>query len=85
MCRWLRERGVVVVEVDRPDRKLRRNAGKSDPIDAEAAARKVLSGEATVTPRSGGGRVEMIRVVRLTRLLPSFRAVRSATSCTRSR
>ncbi len=53
--RWLRERGVVVVEVERPDRKLRRNAGKSDPIDAEAAARKVLSGEATVTPKSGAG------------------------------
>jgi transposase len=58
---------VVVVEVERPDRKLRRNAGKSDPIDAEAAARKVLSGEATVTPKSGTGNVEMIRVLRLTR------------------
>jgi transposase len=67
LCRWLRERGVVVVEVERPDRKLRRNAGKSDPIDAEAAARKVLSGEATVTPKSGVGNVEMIRVLRLTR------------------
>jgi transposase len=62
LCRWLRERGLVVVEVERPDRKLRRNAGKSDPIDAEAAARKVLSGEATVTPKSGAGNVEMIRV-----------------------
>jgi transposase len=43
LCRWLRERGIAVVEVERPDRKLRRNTGKSDPIDAEAAARKVLS------------------------------------------
>jgi transposase len=67
LCRWLRDRGVVVVEVERPDRKLRRNAGKSDPIDAEAAARKVLSGEATVTPKTGAGNVEMIRVLRLTR------------------
>ena len=67
LCRWLRERGVVVVEVERPDRKLRRTAGKSDPIDAEAAARKVLSGQATVTPKSGAGNVEMIRVLRLTR------------------
>jgi transposase len=62
LCRWLRDRGLVVVEVERPDRKLRRNAGKSD-----AAARKVLSGEATVTPKSGAGNVEMIRVLRLTR------------------
>jgi transposase len=56
-----------VVEVDRPDRKLRRNVGKSDPIDAEAAARKVLAGEATVAPKSGAGHVEMIRVLRVAR------------------
>jgi transposase len=67
LCRSLRDRGLVVVEVERPDRKLRRNAGKSDPIDAEAAARKVLSGEATVTPKSGAGNVEMIRVLRMAR------------------
>jgi transposase len=67
LTRWLRDRGVVVVEVERPDRKLRRNAGKSDPIDAEAAARKVISGEATVTPKLGTGNVEMIRVLRIAR------------------
>lgn len=67
LCRWLVDRGVAVVEVDRPDRRKRRNAGKSDPIDAEAAARKVLSGEATVTPKSGAGNVEMIRVLRIAR------------------
>jgi transposase len=67
LCRWLRERGIAVVEVERPDRKLRRNTGKSDPIDAEAAARKVLSGEASVTPKSGAGNVEMIRVLRIAR------------------
>ena len=67
LSRWLIDRGIVVVEVDRPDRKLRHNAGKSDPIDAEAAARKVLSGEATVAPKSGAGNVEMIRVLRVAR------------------
>jgi transposase len=67
LCRWLRERGIAVIEVERPDRKLRRNTGKSDPIDAEAAARKVLSGEATVTPKTGAGKVEMIRVLRIAR------------------
>ena len=42
--RYLRSQGVVVVEVDRPDRKTRRTKGKSDPIDAYAAARAALSG-----------------------------------------
>ncbi len=37
-----------MVEVDRPNRQKRRKLGKSDPIDAEAAARGALSGEANV-------------------------------------
>ena len=36
--------------------------GKSDPTDAEAAARAVLSGVADATPKSGEGEVEMIRM-----------------------
>jgi transposase len=32
-----------VVEVDRPNRRDRRRRGKSDPLDAEAAARASLS------------------------------------------
>ena len=67
LCRWLTARGVMVVEVDRPDRRTRRNKGKSDTIDAESAARKVLSGEATAVPKSQDGNVERIRVLRLTR------------------
>jgi transposase len=67
LCRWLSSRGVVVVEVDRPDRRLRRNKGKSDTIDAESAARKVLSGQATAVPKSQDGNVERIRILRLTR------------------
>lgn len=67
LCRWLTARGVIVVEVDRPDRRLRRNKGKSDTIDAESAARKVLSGEATAIPKSQDGNVEQIRILRLTR------------------
>ena len=66
LSRWLRAEGLVVVEVDRPDRKTRRH-GKSDTIDAEAAARAVLSGKATAVPKTGDGPVEMIRVLRLTR------------------
>jgi len=66
LSRWLRAEGLVVVEVDRPDRKTRRH-GKSDTIDAEAAARAVLSGKATAVPKSGDGPVEMIRILRLSR------------------
>ena len=40
--------GVEVVEVNRPNRQMRRQRGKSDPVDAEAAARSALNGEATV-------------------------------------
>lgn len=66
LSRWLRAEGLVTVEVDRPDRKTRRH-GKSDTLDAEAAARAVLSGTATAVPKTADGPVEMIRVLRLTR------------------
>lgn len=39
LARHLRGAGVELLEIDRPDRKTRRFAGKSDPLDAEAAAR----------------------------------------------
>jgi hypothetical protein len=58
---------VKVVEVDRPDRRLRRQRGKSDPIDAEAAARAVLAGVATAAPKRRDGIVESIRVLRTAR------------------
>ncbi|WP_285741044.1 IS110 family transposase, partial [Kitasatospora phosalacinea] len=38
LARVLTAAGVTVVDVDRPDRKTRRMKGKSDPIDAYAAA-----------------------------------------------
>jgi transposase len=56
-----------VVEVDRPDRKTRRDQGKSDPIDAYAAARAAASGRATGTPKSRTGDVESIRALRVAR------------------
>jgi transposase len=55
--------GLTVIEVDRPDRKTRRHHGKSDPIDAIAAAHAVLSGRATGTPKTHTGPVEAIRVL----------------------
>ena len=41
--------------------------GKSDPTDAEMAARAVLAGVANATPKSGGGEVEMIRMLKNTK------------------
>ncbi|MFF7242072.1 IS110 family transposase [Streptomyces collinus] len=67
LSRWLRQHGHRVVEVNRPDRQTRRRRGKSDVVDAEAAARAVQAGTATATPKSGDGAVEMIRAVRVAR------------------
>jgi transposase len=67
LSRWLRARGLVVVEVERPKREQRRRRGKSDPIDAEAAARAVQAGTATAQPKAGTGPVEMIRALQAAR------------------
>lgn len=48
ITRDLRHLKITVVEVPRPNRKLRRSVGKSDPIDAEAAARAVLARPSTL-------------------------------------
>jgi len=65
--RFLAARGVAVVEVNQPHAHTRRRRGKSDPLDAEAAARKVLAGEATAIPKHTGGIVESIRQLRVAR------------------
>lgn len=67
LARHLRGRGFLVVEVIRPNRQTRRRYGKSDPVDAEAAARAVLSGEASARPKAGDNTAEMIRTLRIAR------------------
>ncbi len=67
LSRFLSDQGVVVVEVDRPNRQNRRKRGKSDPVDAEAAARAALSGEAAVTPKRRNGPMEQMRVLLVAR------------------
>ncbi|MGI5518589.1 IS110 family transposase [Streptomyces sp. CA-106131] len=67
LARVLTAAGVTVIDVDRPDRKTRRMKGKSDPIDAYAAATAVLSGRATGIPKSRDGVVEAVRVLRIAR------------------
>ena len=56
LARFLADRGYKVLEVNRPDRSVRYRKGKSDPTDAEMAARAVLAGVADATPKSGEGR-----------------------------
>jgi transposase len=65
LASFLRRRGHRVVEVNRPDRRIRHLHGKDDPIDAESAARAVLSGVATATPKSADGSAEMIRQIKI--------------------
>jgi len=67
LSRFLTGAGVVVVEVDRPNRQQRRRVGKSDPSDAVSAARAVLSGVASVTPKTRNGAVEQMRVLLVAR------------------
>ncbi len=67
LARFLRAHRQVVLEGNRPDRQARRRRGKSDPLDAEAAARAVQAGEATVVPKAADGVVEMLRCLRVAR------------------
>jgi transposase len=66
LTRFLRSRGQVVLEVNRPDRQSRRRRCKSDPLDAEAAARAAQARHGSV-PKAGDGLVEMIRSLRVAR------------------
>jgi transposase len=77
LSRHLRGEGVQVVEVNAPDRRQRRARGKSDPLDAYAAAEAVLSGRARAVPKAGTGVVESIRAVHLARA----GAVKARTAC----
>ncbi|WP_406491652.1 IS110 family transposase [Streptomyces sp. NBC_00846] len=65
LASFLRRAGHKVVEAGRPDRRLRRMNGKSDTLDAENAARAVLAGFATATPKSADGEAEMIRQLKI--------------------
>jgi transposase len=67
LARHLTAEGIRVIEINRPDRRQRRSKGKSDPLDAYAAAEAVLSQRATATPKLGTGIVEAIRVLHTTR------------------
>lgn len=68
LARHLRLHEHKVHEVARPPRKgERRLSGKSDAIDAEHAARLVLTGVGMGTPKTADGIVEALRLVKITR------------------
>jgi transposase len=51
LTRVLQAAGIEVAEVGRPDRAARRRQGKSDPLDAYAAARTALAGDGLAVPK----------------------------------
>lgn len=67
LCRYLTDQGVTVLEVNRADRSQRRLKGKSDPTDAESAARSVLAGIATAIPKQQSGGCEAMRIASVAR------------------
>lgn len=67
LSRYLLAQDHTVVEVTRPNRQLRYTQGKSDSLDAEGAARSVLSGQATAQPKTQTGSSEMIRHMKIAR------------------
>ncbi len=79
LTRSLIDQGCRVIEVNQPHPHLRSRRGKNDTIDAEAAARKVLSGEATAAATDTTGIVEAIRQLSITR--NSAVKARSAALC----
>jgi transposase len=67
LARHLARAGIDVVEVDRPNRQARRRAGKSDTVDAVAAARAALGRISVGRPKSQDGNVEAIRALTVAR------------------
>lgn len=67
LTRFLEDHGIKVVEVNRPDRSRRRSRGKSDPTDAESAARAVLADDAKGIPKSHSGIAEALRTLSVVR------------------
>ena len=67
LARYLAKLGVEVIEVNRPNRQLRRRLAKTDATDAQAAATAALNGQATARPKTADGPIEAIRMLRLVR------------------
>ena len=77
LARFLRANGQTVIEVLRPTRQDRRLHGKSDRIDANAAASAVQAGRARAVPKTGDDGVEMIRALKVAKST----AIKARTQC----
>jgi len=67
LVRALLAHGIRVVEVNQPHPHARQRRGKSDPLDAELAARAALSRTASALPKQTSGIVEAIRQLSVAR------------------
>ncbi|MET9031196.1 IS110 family transposase [Nocardia sp. NPDC004168] len=76
LSRYLHDRGHDVAEVARPNRRLRRSHGKTDTIDAYAAARRLLDESGVTAPKMRNGAIESVRALRVAR----NNAVKTATA-----
>jgi transposase len=76
LTRHLLVAGLDVVEVNRPERSSRYKEGKSDPIDAYAAAEQTRTGRTTARPKLTTGAVEALRML----MVPRERAVKDRTA-----
>ncbi|WP_258059164.1 IS110 family transposase [Arthrobacter sp. B1805] len=68
LTKVLQRMGVLVIEVNRPDRQQRRLKGKTDSLDAYRAAQSVITGRSTAVPKAKDGPVECLRVLRASRV-----------------
>lgn len=67
LARSLNDHGLRVIEVNQPHPHTKERRGKDDTIDAEAAARKVLSGEVRGAAKETRGVVEAMRQLTVAR------------------
>ncbi|WP_235916737.1 IS110 family transposase [Antrihabitans cavernicola] len=67
LTRYLLDAGHEVREVNTPHAHAKARRGKTDALDAEAAARKVLAGDAIASPKTSSGAVESIRMLTVAR------------------
>jgi transposase len=67
LSRYLQAEGTRVIDVNQPGRATRGKRGKTDAVDAESAARAVLSGRSASIAKTGDGMVESMRLLKLAR------------------
>lgn len=65
LTRHLLSHSIQVFDVNRPDKTAQRQQGKTDAVDAQAAARAVISGRATAQAKRGDGPVQIARMYKL--------------------